>query len=48
MMFRRVQTQGAWVAQSIKHLTLDLGSGHDLTVVRLSPMFGSTLSVEPA
>ena len=21
---------GAWVAQSVKHLTLDLGSGHDL------------------
>ena len=23
---------GTWVAQSIKRLTLDLGSGHDLTV----------------
>ena len=29
--------QGAWVAQLIKHLTLDFGSGHDLGVVRLSP-----------
>ena len=23
---------GAWVAQSVKHPTLDFGSGHDLTV----------------
>ena len=23
---------GAWVAQSVKHPTLDLGLGHDLTV----------------
>ena len=22
--------RGAWVAQSVKHLTLDFGSGHDL------------------
>ena len=27
----------AWVAQSIKRLTLDFGSGHDLRVLRLSP-----------
>ena len=31
------------MAQSVKHLTLDFSSGHDLTVVRLSPMSGSTL-----
>ena len=24
--------RGAWVAQSVKHLTLDFSSGHDLTV----------------
>ena len=24
--------RGIWVAQSLKHQTLDLGSGHDLTV----------------
>ena len=24
--------QGAWVAQLVKHLTLDFGLGHDLTV----------------
>ena len=25
--------RGAWVAQLVKHLTLDFGLGHDLTVV---------------
>ena len=41
--------RGAWVAQSIKHQTLDFGSGHDLMVhevklhVRLCPD-----SMEPA
>ena len=29
---------GAWVAQLVKHPTLDFGSGHDLRVVRLSPV----------
>ena len=24
--------RGSWVAQSVKHLTLDFSSGHDLTV----------------
>ena len=38
----------AWVAQPGKHLTLDFGSGHDLRVVRSSPMLGSTLNMEPA
>ena len=28
---------GAWVAQLVKHLTLDFHSGHDLRVVRSSP-----------
>ena len=32
----------------VKCLTLDFGSGHDLTVVRLSPAPRSVLSVEPA
>ena len=35
---------GAWVAQSLKHLPLDFGSGHDLTVRELEPC----VSVEPA
>ena len=29
-----------WVAQLVKYLTLDFGSGHDLTVMKLSPLFG--------
>ena len=29
---------GAWVAQSVKHLTLDLGSGHDLTACETEPL----------
>ena len=41
---------GAWVAQSVKHPTLAFGSshGHDLRVLRLSPMKGSALSRELA
>ena len=34
---------GAWVAWSVKCPTLDLGSGHDFMVVRLSPVSRSTL-----
>ena len=30
--------RGAWVAQSVKHLTLDFGSGHDPRVVGSSPL----------
>ena len=40
--------RGALVAYSVKHLTLDLGSGHDLRVVRLSSVMGSALGVESA
>jgi len=41
------------VAQSVKHLmvkhlTLDFGLGHDLRVMRSSPLSGSLLGVEPA
>ena len=32
----------------VKHPTLDLGSGHDLTVMKLSATLGSTRSLEPA
>ena len=31
---------GTWVAQSVKHLTLDFSSGHDVRVMRSSPMAG--------
>ena len=41
--------RGAWVAQSFKHSTLDLGSGHDLMVYECEPRIGfHTDSVEPA
>ena len=42
------RTQGHLVAQSVKHLTLDFSSGHDLRVLRLSSTLGSELGVEPA
>ena len=38
--------RGTWVAQLVKHLTLDFSSGCDLMVLRLSPLIG--LHVEPA
>ena len=38
-----------WVAQSIKHLTLDLGSGHVRTVLGTEPSFGLCAdNMEPA
>ena len=43
-LFKKIGNVG--VAQSVKSLTLDFSSGHDLTVVRLSPVSGSALSVE--
>ena len=37
------------MAQSVKHLTLDLGSGHDLTVGEFEPRVGLWAdSAEPA
>ena len=38
---------GAWVAQSVKCLTLDLSSGLDLMVVSWSPALSSMLGMEP-
>ena len=40
--------RGAWVAQSVKHWSLDFSSGCDLTVVGLNSMWGSVLSMESA
>ena len=40
--------KGAWVAQSVGHLALGFGSGHDLLVVGSSPASGSLYSVESA
>ena len=34
---------GAWVAQLIKHPTLDFCSGHDLTVCEIEPCVGLCL-----
>ena len=40
---------GAWVVQSIKRLTLDFGSGHDLTDHEFKPRVGFTaVDTEPA
>ena len=35
---------GTWVAQSLKRLTLDFGSGHDLRVREIEPLLGSMLT----
>ena len=32
-----VGSRGTWVAQSLKHPTLDFGSGHDLTFHGIEP-----------
>ena len=48
---RKQHWWGAWVAQSVKCLTLQLSSGLDLRVMGLSPTSGSVLtaqSLEPA
>ena len=39
---------GAWVAQLVKRLTLGSGSGHDLRIVRSSPVIRSPLREESA
>ena len=39
--FKRVSAwRGRWVAQSVKCLTLDFGSGHDLRVHEIEPCIG--------
>ena len=45
---KTVKFQGAWVAQLVEHLTLDLGSGHDPRVMGSSLELSSMLSMEPA
>ena len=39
--------RGTWMAQLVKHLTLDFGSGYDLTVIEIKPCVETVLSVEP-
>ena len=43
-----MKKEGCLGAQSVKHGTLDFGSGHDLGVVRLNSMSTSTLKRESA
>ena len=45
----KLAMEGAWVAQLVEHLTLDLVSGHDLTVSEMEPCTElCTDSAEPA
>ena len=37
---KKKKKRGAWVAQSVKRLTLDFSSGHDLTVRVFEPLMG--------
>ena len=46
--FRSWTFGGAWVAPSVKQPALDFSSGHGLRVMRLTPMLGSSLDMEPA
>ena len=46
-MLLKVSLRGGLVAQLVKHLTLDLSSGLDLSVVSSSPALSSTLGVQP-
>ena len=46
--FRKKHSRGAWVAQSVKCLSLHFGLGHDLKVLGSSSVLSSELSVESA
>ena len=45
---KNLSLRGAWMTQSVKHLTLHFSSGHDgsQSPLRSSPTQGSALSVE--
>jgi len=45
---KSIKHRGTWMAQSVKCLILDFGSGQDLGVLRSSPVSSSMLGVEPA
>ena len=47
-MVKKFISKGAWVAQSVKHPTLDFSPGHDLRGMGSSPYQGSMLSRESA
>ena len=42
----KTEIRGNWVAQSVKHPTPDLGSGHDLMVSDSEPQTFSVLTVQ--
>ena len=44
---RNLQYQGAWVAQLVKHLTLDLSSALDHRIMSSNPTLDSMLGMEP-
>ena len=46
--FKKEGHLGCRVTQSVRRLTLDFGSGHDLRVMRSSPTWGSVLIKESA
>ena len=48
LLYKKLQKRGTQVAQSVKHQVLDFSSGHDLRVVRSSPMSGSMPGTESA
>ena len=43
----QIKLRDTWVAQSLKHLTLDLSPGLGLMVLRSSLALGSTLGEKP-
>ena len=45
---KNLPSRGTLVAQLVKCLILDFGSGHDLRVLRCSPALASVLSMESA
>ena len=45
---KHIRVKDAWMARLVKRPTLGFGSGHDLRVVRSSPVSGSMLSTESA
>ena len=48
IVLKKSKKRSSWLAQLVKHLTLDFGSGHDLRVMRSSLASGSMLSGESA
>ena len=42
----KIESRDTWVAQSIRRLTPDISSGHDLMFVGSSPVSGSVLTVQ--